>query len=248
MSDTKISIIIPCYNAEKWIELCVMSALSQDYKNKEVVAIDNESIDSTFDILKKIKDKHPELILGSAKNIYPNCWDEARFKGFEIATGKYFFTLASDDFIKEDYVSKYMDNIASIRDSGKFLVFQSPIVGIKGENIEEVVNFIGYKYKTLQEFKEYSLQRCPVVSPTVVFDRELYDSGVLVTSPEKYGGAADYDLYCNLADKNIFIYPIETWLGYIYRWHPEQATWNVQKEGVGYDSMIQDYWGEKWKQ
>jgi len=90
------------------------------------------------------------------------------------------------------------------------------------------------------------LELCSVNSPTAVYKRELYDQGKLKTTPKKYGGASDYDLYCKLADEGTFIYPANNWLGYYYRWHEEQATWNVKKEEKDYDGMIQNYWRKKW--
>ena len=66
----KVSIIIPCYNSEKWIEECVMSALNQSYERTEVIVIDNESKDESFEILKKIKKSNDELLLSTAENIF----------------------------------------------------------------------------------------------------------------------------------------------------------------------------------
>ena len=63
----KVSIIIPCYNSEKWVEECVVSALTQNYENTEVIAVDNESTDSTVKILMDIKEQYPKLIISSAK-------------------------------------------------------------------------------------------------------------------------------------------------------------------------------------
>ena len=85
----KVSIIIPCYNSEKWIEECALSALNQTYENVEVIIVDNESTDNSVEITKQIKLAYPSLILSSAKNIYPNCWDEARSEGFRLMTGDY---------------------------------------------------------------------------------------------------------------------------------------------------------------
>ena len=49
----KVSIIIPCYNSEKWIEECVLSALQQTYADTEVIFVDNESTDRSVDIVSK---------------------------------------------------------------------------------------------------------------------------------------------------------------------------------------------------
>ena len=73
----------------------------------------------------------------------------------------------------------------------------------------------------------------------------------------KKRGIVGYDFFRMLAkgqgypkdthDEDIFIFPVNKWLGYYYRWHDKQATWEVQKEGVNYDAMIQEFWREKWK-
>jgi len=237
----KISIIIPCYNAEKWIEKCVESALNQDYKNIEVIAVDNESTDNTLKILKNIK--HKNFIVDVEKNIYPHCWDEARKKGFSLASGKYLFTLASDDFLDLRYISRCMKYIMAAPD--KIMAFQSPIRGVKGDQ-NVLVEEISHNYRTLSEFKQKSISACSVNSPTVVYNRKLFDEGLLETKPEIYSGAADYDLVCKLADLKIFIYPANKWLGYYYRWHPEQATWDMHKDPKNYDKMIQGFWRKKW--
>ena len=239
----KVSIIIPCYNTEKWIEKCVNSALNQTYENLEVIVVDNESSDNSLQILNDKFSQNSKVIIDTAENIYPNCWDEARQKGFSMSTGQYLFTLASDDI----YDSKFVDNNLKfiLKAPDRIKVLQSPIVGIDVNgniNTPEAKHF----YKNISQFKDLSLQKCPVNSPTAVYNRELYESGLLQTKPELYGGAADYDLYCNLAENGVFIFPANVFLGYYYRWHPEQATWSVQKEGKNYDKMIQDYWKEKW--
>ena len=239
----KVSIIIPCYNAEKWIEKCVLSALNQSYEDKEVIVVDNESTDKSLEIVNKLKEKYDNLIVSSAPNIYPNCWDEARNKGHELASGEYFFTLASDDYIEPFYVRNCMKYLLRAPEMVK--VVQSPIRGINALD-GPIAGDISHVYNSLKEFKNMCLERCPANSPTVVYKRELYDQGMLITNPEKYGGAADYDLYCRLADEGVFIFPVNSWLGYCYRWHEDQSTWNVKKEGIDYDKMIQDFWRREW--
>jgi hypothetical protein len=61
-------------------------------------------------------------------------------------------------------------------------------------------------------------------------------------------GPEDYDQYCNLAENNIFIFPVKASLGYYYRWHPGQATWQVHKEPKikEYEKIIQEYWKKRW--
>jgi|ETNvirnome_6_100_1030635.scaffolds.fasta_scaffold00399_13 glycosyltransferase involved in cell wall biosynthesis len=244
MSPPKVSIIIPCYNSEKWISKSVISALGQTYENTEVIVVDNESTDNTLNILEMLKESNSRLIVDTAKNLYPSCWDEPRSKGFKLSTGDYLFTLASDDFYEESYVSNCIAYIGSQPD--EILALQSSIKNITDPD-EQLLGFAGHTYSSISHFKDLCLRHCPVTSPTVVFKRVLYDDGLLKTKPEKYSGAADYDLYCRLANDNIFIHSAGCYLGYNYRWHPEQATWDMHKDPVNYDKLIQNYWKEKWK-
>ncbi len=242
----KITIIIPCYNSEKWIEQCATSCLKQTYENVEVIAVDNESKDNTVKILNDIKKEYPELILSSAENIYPNCWDEAREEGFRLMTGDYVMTIGSDDYIDLEYVDNCMEIILSAPDKIKAL--QTPIQGVRqyGDKFSST-GTIQHSYSSREQFKELCLTKCPVNTPSVIYNAELYHNGLLNTKPEKYGGAADYDLYCSLIDNGIFIYPVPKWLGFYYRWHPEQATWNVHKEERNYDREIQEHWKKRWQ-
>ena len=50
----KVSIIMPCYNAEEWVDAAINSALNQSYQNIEVIAVDNESTDATKEKTKNL--------------------------------------------------------------------------------------------------------------------------------------------------------------------------------------------------
>ena len=64
MNETNVSIIIPCYNCEKYIEENIKSILKQTYKNFEVIYVNDGSKDNTLDILKKYEkiDKRIKVI------------------------------------------------------------------------------------------------------------------------------------------------------------------------------------------
>ena len=58
----KISVIIPVYNTEKYLRRCFDSVIAQDYKNLEIVIINDGSEDNSEQIINEYKNKYPELI------------------------------------------------------------------------------------------------------------------------------------------------------------------------------------------
>ena len=62
----KVSIVIPCYNEEKWIENTVAHALAQDYPDFEIILVNNASTDNTREVLLKLQQLHPEKIISSS--------------------------------------------------------------------------------------------------------------------------------------------------------------------------------------
>ena len=109
----KFTIIIPCYNAENFIEQCVNSALEQDYDNVELIVVDNDSGDDSLEIVEGIHEKNPNFILDTAPNLYPFSWSEPVDKALEMTTGDYFTILGADDYLAPDYVSNIVKFIES---------------------------------------------------------------------------------------------------------------------------------------
>jgi len=240
MLKLKYTIIIPCYNSEKWIAKSIESAINQTYDNYEIIVVDNESTDNSLNIIERYSDR---IRIDTAENIYKYSYQEPVEKALSIATGDYFTILGSDDYVDPRYIEK-INNIISVNpEKVKFL--QTPIVGVQADT-GTFVGEISHTYKSLDEFKQLLFKHSPVNTPTMVFKRSLYDSGVVRWKSEEYLGAIDYDLYFNLADKGHFIFAFPHWIGYYYRWHKEQATWGMHKEGTNYDQKIKDYWREKW--
>jgi hypothetical protein len=72
-------------------------------------------------------------------------------------------------------------------------------------------------------------------------------NGLYRTYPKLYSGAADYDLYCQLVDKNIYIENIGEWIGYYYNINDTQATWQMHGDTINYSNVIRKKWRDKWK-
>ena len=239
----KFSIIIPCYNAEKWISHSIESALGQTYENIEVIVIDNESTDNSFSVISDQQKKHPSLEIGTAPNLYPYAWTEPVDEALSRASGDYFTILGADDLLDSDYIKRVEEIISTAPDKIKLL--QTPIRSISATG-ETLGKDLDHSYRSLQEFKEALFIKCPVTTPSVVYSRDLYDEGIVRWDSETWVGAADYDLYFNLADQAHFIYPYPKWVGYYYRWHQEQSTWGMQKDFSKIDNKIREHWRKRW--
>lgn len=88
----KISIIVPCYNMEKYIEETLLSILNQKYENLELIIVDALSSDNTLDIISKYKE-HISLLISEKDNGQYNAIN----KGMSLATGDILAWLNADD-------------------------------------------------------------------------------------------------------------------------------------------------------
>jgi len=104
----KISIIIPVYNAEKYLEQCLNSVLHQTYTNFEAILINDGSTDSSEKICKEFADKDNRIILISGPN---RGSAEARNIGLKRASGEYIAFLDSDDWYDDDYLEYLMKGL-----------------------------------------------------------------------------------------------------------------------------------------
>ncbi len=93
---TKISVIIPVYNAEKYLSVCLNSVRNQTHKDVEIICINDGSKDRSASILKAFAEKDERIQVHSQENAGQSA---ARNRGLDVATGKYVFFLDSDDFI-----------------------------------------------------------------------------------------------------------------------------------------------------
>ena len=93
----KFSVIIPCYNVEKYIESTVKTVLNQTYKDFEIILIDDGSKDSTLAILNNLKETDDRIKVFTQPN---KGVSYTRNRGIDIAKGEYIYFLDADDEIK----------------------------------------------------------------------------------------------------------------------------------------------------
>ena len=92
----ELSIIIPAYNASKYIEACITSIFSGTYNNMEVLLIDDGSTDGTGELCDRLTERYPAIRLFHTDN---RGIAEARNLGIEQAVGQYISFVDSDDLV-----------------------------------------------------------------------------------------------------------------------------------------------------
>ena len=97
MSKTDISIIVPIYNTEKYLNKCLDSLVNQTKKELEFILINDGSIDNSEEIIKKYKDERIKYFKNKNQGI-----GKTRNFGIEKSTGKYLMFLDSDDYLEEN--------------------------------------------------------------------------------------------------------------------------------------------------
>lgn len=106
--ETLITVIVPVYNVEKYLEKCVDSILNQTYKNLEVVLVDDGSTDNSGNLCEDIKKRDGRIKVIHKEN---GGLSDARNYGINAARGKYIGFIDSDDYIEPDMFESLMRNM-----------------------------------------------------------------------------------------------------------------------------------------
>lgn len=106
----KVSVVIPVYNVERYIERCLNSLLCQTWDNYEIICADDCGTDRSMAIVDDFAVRYPERIvtLKRERNTGPG---GARDDGVKIAAGDYIVFVDSDDYVEPDYLERYMSAI-----------------------------------------------------------------------------------------------------------------------------------------
>ena len=96
-----ISVILPIYNVESYLERCIRSVQSQTYSNLEIILVDDGATDNSPQICDEFQKKDSRIVVLHKKN---GGLSDARNAGAAIAVGEYITFIDSDDYVTPDYV------------------------------------------------------------------------------------------------------------------------------------------------
>lgn len=149
----KISIIIPVYNTETYIERCITSVLGQTYQNIEVICVDDGSTDKSGIILDRLAQTDERLFVIHKKN---EGVTEARNLALNYVSGEYIGFVDSDDYLEE---TMYEELLKAIEESdvdivtcSYYMVFGTHVEKVENhkpvpEGVQKIENFLVYIYE-----------------------------------------------------------------------------------------------------
>ena len=156
-----VSVIIPIYNAEKYLARTLESVLEQTYRNVEVVLVDDKSNDNSSEIVQSYQGKYPQIVYYCQETNMGAGY--ARNKALEIAQGQYVAFLDADDLWKNDKLEKQLKIIQEKKASFCFTAIEM----IDGEGC-----LIKGKRKVREEINyDFLLSNTMIPTSSVVIDR-----------------------------------------------------------------------------
>jgi len=194
MTKPLISVILPTYNGEKTIKNSIESILNQEYKNFELIIINDGSTDKTAEIIKKISD--PRIKTITQKNFgLPNALNT----GIKMALGKYIARQDQDDF---SHSSRFSKQIELLEQNPNIILVGTwaRILGIKGEKIGNHKHPI-----TNYGIKTALLIRNPFVHSSVMIRKDVLLKAGLYETDENLQPPEDYELWCRISNYGEFM-------------------------------------------
>ena len=173
MKNSIVSIITPCFNSQKYLDVMINSVINQSYENWELIIIDDFSTDNSINIINKYLSQYDRIKLIKSNNRSGPAF--ARNEGIKLAKGGYITFLDADDYWGKNFLKYSLDSIKNhtfiysnynrVNQDGKFIdkikivpkVDRNKI--LKGTPISCLtafidVNKIGKKFFPLNTFRE----------------------------------------------------------------------------------------------
>lgn len=166
----KVSIIVPVYNVEKYLDRCLKSLINQTLKDIEIILVDDESPDNCPEMCDRFAENDSRIKVIHKKN---GGLGFARNSGLEIASGEYFAFVDSDDYVDLDFYEKLY--IAA--KSGDYDLAQGGISIQYGDRIER--NNHPYENRTFDENGVKSILFPSVLGPDT-YDKNSSDMSTCI--------------------------------------------------------------------
>lgn len=148
MIDNKFIVVVPVYNSEKYIEKCLKSILTQDYKNYDLIVIDDCSTDDTFDIINQVHNNYENNFVMCKNNYRVGSALANIVKGIKLLSHNkedIIVTVDGDDFLYNNVVLSYLNSI--YQDKSIYMTYGQfiPASGSYGKFCKPIINTQEYR-------------------------------------------------------------------------------------------------------
>ncbi len=166
-----VSIIVPVYNVENYLEKCLDSLVNQDFDNYEIVVVNDGSTDKSKEIAERYQTKYAQIVLINQEN---KGLGGARNTGIEAARGEYLLFVDSDDYIRKDTLHLLYSK--AVEQQADMVVFGYTIVDELG-NVIKIDHGFENEKPTLDENRE--LLMCAPIACNKLIKKDLFiNSGI----------------------------------------------------------------------
>ena len=198
MKKPLVSVIVPVYNTAEYVEECIQSILSQSYKNKELILVNDGSTDGSGEICKKYGIL-PDVIYIEQNNLGTTA---ARRRGLEASHGEWIMFVDSDDFLFEDSISGFME----VCESAEI------IIAANQRNIEKVNKLPVFISK--EKYLEMMYARELSAGPWAKLYKKILFNEMTLSFPKHVIRGEDYLMNLVLAvnnQKDVYVYKHQTY-------------------------------------
>ena len=210
----EVSVIIPVYNNEKFVEKCIRSVMEQSFQDLEILVVNDGSTDRSNEILKRLVAEDSRIIYFSQENRGVAL---ARNRALDMASGKYLTFVDGDDYIGRDYISRLYT--AAEQKNTEMLICGFTCVDVEGNVLSSTVPGEYQRY----EREEWTFRISAVWSH--FYRRSLWEKHHTRFRPEERGEDMPISLFFSaVCDKIATI----SEAGYYYVQHPSSAVHNFR--------------------
>ena len=184
-----VSVIVPTRNSGMTIKKTITSILKQDYKNIEIIVVDDGSTDNTLEILKEFSNKIFLVLLD--KKVLAG---EARNEGIKKSNGNFIAFCDSDDFWFANKISKQVDYLIE----NNYKIVCSNALSLKNKKIKKM--YINFEYQEITTLD--LLSKNYVINSSVLIKKEILNKSKLYPTSKYFFSYEDYFFWIKISMNN----------------------------------------------
>ena len=217
------SIIVPIFNAERFLDECVNSVINQKYSDWELILVDDGSTDSSGYLCDKYSKTNDNIFVVHQEN---KGQFFARESGINRARGSFFIFLDSDDFLQPDALMVLQENLKE-EETDLILYDSYHYTNGKQENAEDNIDFSGLFFDKKEIIRQCFLKRTSRISMCAYCFKNTLFNGVSNNSPHKQSRSQEDFLMTYSLVENAHSLRVTDKILYNYRTNADSTSHNI---------------------